>query len=299
LDDLAPAGKGLWVALKVYLDRGAKLDTSDPVVCVAATVFNPSDYVRFTEPWNEMLAGWGAPAFHATDFYCGAPPFARNTAERKSRFDDDCRRIPTLIGHHLLCGIAASFRPDEYVREAPPGWIELFDLYGLGLHALAVQCAMIGVGNWAQEVGYPDGFAYYMEAGDDDEAQVSAMVARLRRNETVGPHIRADSFTTIKKNQARGIDVSDWLAWHSNKFFSDKYLKGLTDVHHLRKDFRAFLENARGTVIDLFLTGEPLRGMFELGTRHLISEFATWPGAREFGRLSGVFGEIARDGDQQ
>src|SRR5882762_8934586 len=108
--------------LRVYLDRGAKSDADDGVVAVAATVFKPLGYKRFVRPWNRMLRGWEASAFHATDFYNGAEEFKRNTPRRRERFDRDSKVIPTLVGENIEYILVVAARPHEFVNEAPQRW---------------------------------------------------------------------------------------------------------------------------------------------------------------------------------
>jgi hypothetical protein len=84
--------------LKVYLDRGAKSDSSDSVVSVASAIFKPVAYKQFVRPWNRMLRGWRASAFHATDFYNGAGEFKRDTPAKLERHITDSKLLPRIIG---------------------------------------------------------------------------------------------------------------------------------------------------------------------------------------------------------
>src|SRR5260370_33029782 len=86
------------VMLKVFLDRGAKRDSTDEIIAVAATVFKPLRYKQFVRPWNRMLRGWGASAFHATDFYNGAGEFKRDSQRKRESLEKDSKIIPKLVG---------------------------------------------------------------------------------------------------------------------------------------------------------------------------------------------------------
>ncbi len=132
LNDVLPEGRGTLGMIKVYLDRGAKTVHDDGVMCVAAVIFRPIPYKRFVRPWSRMLKGWGAPAFHATDFYNGAEDFKRDTPERKALFDADSRRIPGMIGPHITRALAIAFRP----LEAEPLLSDLREKFGRSLHPI-------------------------------------------------------------------------------------------------------------------------------------------------------------------
>jgi len=108
LDDVIPS-RGLIVTMKVYMDRGAREDSPDGVMCVAATVFKPTPYKQFVRHWNRMLRGWHASAFHATDFYPGAGAFKRRTDQAKERYERDSKAIPSLIGEYTEQIIGVSF----------------------------------------------------------------------------------------------------------------------------------------------------------------------------------------------
>ena len=82
LGEVLPNGRRALVMMKVYMDRAAREDSDQGVMCVAATVFRPVRYKQFVRQWNRMLRGWGASAFHATDFYPGGGEFARPTVIR-------------------------------------------------------------------------------------------------------------------------------------------------------------------------------------------------------------------------
>lgn len=256
LDDLA----GVLIMLKVYMDLGARRDISEPIMTVSATAFRPVDYKRFVRPWNRMLAGWGASAFHATDFYPGAAEFVRETADRRARFQRDCKAIPRMVADNVVRISTVAFLPNEVKRKAPAGWSEHF---GDSLHSLAVQFAMISLGWWAKENKYFGGFAYFMESGDDDCAHVTETVREIRRDPQMSRHAQIRSFATIDKGTARGLEAADFVAWHWNKYFADKVLKGTPG--NMRKDFAAFADIAEDKAQVAFLTGAKLDWFFELG----------------------------------
>ena len=169
--------------LKVYLDRGLKQDATDGVLSVAAVVFKPTPYKQFLRPWNRMLKAWGASAFHATDFYPGAQEFSRDTPELQRLFDEDCRRIPVMIGDRVKRILIVSFRPEEFNQVAPPGWKEQF---GTSIHSQAVQLCLIANGYWRRENCRSESFAYFMESGDEDQGEIVKTVERMRHDKERG-----------------------------------------------------------------------------------------------------------------
>lgn len=260
-EDILPESGGLITMLKVYLDLGAKKESSDGVVTVASVVYRPTSYKQFVRPWKRMLRAWGAPAFHATDFYNGAAEFKRDTAEKQRLFEADSKRIPEMVAKHAQYMLAVSFRPDEFHQVAPKQWKEHF---GTSVHSLAVQLALIANGWWRYEKCRNERFAYFMESGDTDEGEVLKTVERMRHDVEGGTSevIRVSAFTPVDKGMAKGIEASDFIAWHWNKYYMDKIRHG--KEMEPRKDFRAFSEVARKKFEFIFATGETLRYFFSL-----------------------------------
>lgn len=244
--------------LKVYLDRGQKRDDDDEVLTVASVMFKRTPYGKFRKYWNQMLKPWGARAFHATDFYPGAQEFKRDTPERKALFDSDSKRIPLIIGRHAHRILFVSFRPEEFNREAPRNWKEKF---GTSILSQAVQLALISNGWWRYDRCRYESFVYFMESGDEDEAEIVGTVARMRQEKEFGTGevIAVNSFTPVNKGTARGVEAADFVAWHWNKYYMDKVRKG--DEDNPRKDFEAFV-SASGKVDYIFATGDKLKYFF-------------------------------------
>jgi hypothetical protein len=248
--------------LKAYLDLGQKQGSNDEVMCVASVIFKPTKYKQFLRPWNRMLGRWGASAFHATDFYPGAQEFKRDTPLRQSFFDEDSRAIPELVGRLITSILLVSFRPEEFLREAPPKWKERF---GTSIHSHAVQLSLISNGWWRYDNYRNEKFAYFMEAGDKDEAEVLRAVTQMRQNDSDGNAkiLGISSFTTIEKGKARGLEAADFSAWHWNKYYMDRLRLG--DPHNARKDFMALVSTAeKHRIKTIFATGPMLKYFFSL-----------------------------------
>lgn len=260
---MLPDGKGLLVMLKVYLDRGAKSDADDGVVAVAATVFKPLGYKRFVRPWNRMLRGWRASAFHATDFYPGAQEFERNTPSKQGQFDRDCKEIPKLIRENTERILVVATRPDEFLTEAPEWWKKTF---GTNVHSIGIQMLLIALGWWAEDHHFNERFAYVRESGDEDDAQVASSVESMRTGHPdTARLIRVASFMHVEKCMARGTEAADCVAWHWNKWYMDKVRKGTPN--RPRKDFAALVGPVEGKFGNIFLTGDRLKFFFTLKPR--------------------------------
>ncbi len=149
LCDVLPNGKGMLVMLKVYLDRGAKSDSGDSIVSVAAAIFKPLGYKRFVRSWNRILRGWKASAFHATDFYNGAGEFKRDTAAKQDRHTSNSKLLPRIVGENIERILVVATRPEEFIREAPQKWK---DLFGTNVHSIGVQMILIALGWWARRI---------------------------------------------------------------------------------------------------------------------------------------------------
>lgn len=261
LEDVLPKG-GRIVMLKAYLDLGKKKDATDGIVCVASVVFKPTRYKQFVRPWNRMVRAWGATAFHATDFYNGGGEFKRDTPYRKTMFEKDSQTIPVVIGSKLQDMLLVSFRPDEYTKNAPPGWKEQF---GTSIHSIAVQLCLIANGWWRYYKYRNDKFAYFMETGDTDQGEVTKTVERMRADTKTGTGhlIGVASFTPVDKGMARGLEAADFAAWHWNKYYMDKLRFGKKDEP--RKDFEALVNSAKpDSVHYIFASGEKLKYFFNL-----------------------------------
>ena len=260
LEDMLPNGGGLLVMMKVYLDRGAKSDSDDSIVSVASAIFKPLGYKRFVRPWNRMLRGWAASAFHATDFYNGAKEFERDTLAKKERFDSDSKQLPKFVGENVQRILVVATRPEEFLKEAPERWRNLF---GTNVHSIGVQMILIALGWWAEAHHFNERFAYFRESGDEDDAEVSSTVERMRRDDVdTARLIRVASFAHVEKGADRGTEAADFISWHWNKWYMDKFRKG--KPQEPRKDFRALVDITEGRFKYIFLTGAYLKFFFSL-----------------------------------
>jgi hypothetical protein len=249
--------------LNVYLDRGAKSDSEDSIVSVASAIFKPLGYKRFVRPWNRMLRGWKASAFHATDFYNGAGEFERDTAAKKERFDSDSKLIPRIVGQNIERILVVATRPEEFLREVPETWKNLF---GTNVHSIGVQMILIALGWWAEAHHFNERFAYVRESGDEDDAEVASTVERMRNSDAdTARLIRVTSFAHVQKGIARGTEAADFISWQWNKWYMDKFRKG--KHQESRKDFRALVDFTRGQFKYIFLTGANLKFFFSLKPR--------------------------------
>lgn len=206
-----------------------------------------------------MLRRWGASAFHATDFYPGGGEFKRNgNPEREEWFQEDCKAIPKIIGEHVSRVVAVAFRPEEFAAKASDEWKEAF---GTDTHAMAVQLCLVMNGWWLQDKSSTEYFAYTQESGDKNESQIEDVVRKLRNDPDYSKLIRVKSFTSADKGHARGMEASDFLAWHWDKHAIERLGKGMD----FRKDFAAFanLTEHRGKVQSAFVTGEKLDSYFQ------------------------------------
>jgi len=263
LIDVLPNGKGFLVMLKVYVDRGSKADATDGVVAVAATIFKPLGYKRFVRAWNRMLRGWGASSFHATDFYCGAQEFKRDTPAKQRRFDQDTKLVPRMIRDNVEHIKVVATRPNEFLQEAPDQWKKTF---GTNPHAIGIQVLLIAMGWWAEEHHRNKQFAYFRESGDEDDGQIASSVESMRTGHPgTARLIRIGSFAHVEKGIARGTEAADCVAWHWNKWYMDKVR--YDKAQDPRKDFAELVGTQVGRFQYIFLTGANLKYFFTLRPR--------------------------------
>jgi hypothetical protein len=83
----------------------------------------------------------------------------------------------------------------------------------------------------------------------------------MKRDAMTGPHIQVKSFTTIDKGSARGLEAADFLAWHWNKYYMDKFRLG--KEHEVRKDFAAMIQAAENKVYASLIVGDKLKRLLD------------------------------------
>jgi hypothetical protein len=265
LNDILPSGRGGVLMLKVYIDRGARKD-GQGVVSVAGALFWPFFYEQFLQGWQPFLDGWGAPAFHATDFYPGGGdyfwrerPRGTKDQERVDRFERDSRRLPGLIEPYVRKLFVVAFQKNEYETVAPLAWRQRFG----DVNSIAAQMICQSVGFWADREKHEGEIAYFYETGDgpDDEQFHNALQRVFRVPERRRFARMASTPIGLEKGKARGLEVADFLSWHWNKYHAEtRMAEGRP--RELRKDIRALMEmlEMRQETIDVRLfTGDGLR----------------------------------------
>lgn len=245
--------------LKVYLDRGAKSNHQHDIVSVGCVIFKEQPYKQFVRPWNRMLKQWQANVFHATDFYNGANEFKRDNAHQQRLFAEHSRIIPHMIGSSAYRIFFVSFRPSEFIKTVPADWIKKF---GSSIHSQAVQLIMIANGHWREKRCKHEYFAYFIETGDPDQAEVTDTMNHMKDDRTgTGEVVRIKSVNAVSKGVARGTEAADFVAWHWNKYYMDKVTKDKEDP---RKDFAALVNSHKNRIGYIFATGDKLKYLFSL-----------------------------------
>ena len=152
---------------------------------------------------------------------------SKGTLSRKALYEQTSRSIPRLVGKATYVLLVA-FNPDEFLRVAPPRWL---DTFGDSVHAHGVQLAMTLVGDWNKSK-VPSQSSRIMERGDEGKGKVARAVDVLMHND--GHQLfAASTFTTVPKGMSRGTEAADFCAWHWNKYYLDKFIKG--QKHNLRR----------------------------------------------------------------
>jgi hypothetical protein len=231
---------------------------------LAAALFWPFHYERFVHDWERFLEGWGAKAFHAKEFYPGAGPFwwkrqdGTVEVERRERHRHDSKRIPDMIAPHVRQLFVVSFREDEYEAVAPLAWRRR---YG-GVHRVAAQMMAQSVGFWARRVRHEGEISYICESGDGVDRQVHNGLRAVYRQPRARQHARmASSPVEVKKGDARGLEVADFVAWHWNKYVAETVF-ATSARRPVRKDIERLLEllHLKGEQIDIrFFTRDRLQ----------------------------------------
>ena len=206
---------------------------------MAACLFKPPKYKQFVRRWEQMLKGilpGGALFFHATEFFPGGGIF--KDVPRAKR-DAIAATLPDLLDEFLHQVIAASFKEDEFIREAPPLWKKRFG----SLTGVAVQMCAGGIGHWANERSNNGPIAYVFESGEADEAEAGTAFTNISRSPKIKAHSRYRSHTFTAKGLARGLEAADYFAWHWNKFDAETLSRSVGDPSRraTRKDFHSLV----------------------------------------------------------
>jgi hypothetical protein len=244
------------------MDKGAKPGAGG-IMCVAAALFEAFPYDLFLHEWQPILDEWGAPAFHATDFYPGGGKYfwrkrkgeQHPEPERAARYERHCREIPQIIARHVRQLFIITIRPSEYEAIAPATWRARFG----GPHRVVAQMMVAKCGWWADKTGYDGEIAYFYETGDDEGAQVEDALDKLWDDPVKRKHGRmAATPIGVPKGRARGLEVADFLAWHWNKWWVETLIE---KERPIRTDIQTLMElvDVRRERISVTpLIGEPL-----------------------------------------
>jgi hypothetical protein len=222
--------------LKAYVDRGARPDAGG-VMCAVATFFIPPKYKTFCRRWNRMLGtialpnGDRPPYFHAKDFYPGGGIFS---GTERSQLDKAARVIPSIIDAGVKQVLGISFREEEYDRRVPRDLKEST----ANIYTAALEILFAHVGQWADSIGYNGPIAYVFEAGDEGQAFIDDMLSELTngKRQNIARDIRYHSHMFVKKGEGRGVEASDCVAWHWNKYFAETVY---VQKREMRADFEA------------------------------------------------------------
>jgi hypothetical protein len=165
-----------------------------------------------------------------------------------------------MVGAHVHRVAIVAFRPGEFSERASRKWREQF---GVEVHSIAIQLCMASLGRWREKVCPSETFAYFHESGDAEEAKVEEAVRLMKQNKEYASLIQVNSFTMVDKGTARGLEASDFIAWHWNKNYIERMKLG--DVP--RKDFAEFIKLSEDKVTGVFVTGEKLTEFFKVCDR--------------------------------
>jgi hypothetical protein len=148
------------MALSAFFDESETEGHDDPP-SVAGYVFKPREYKRFDRQWQRLLRaapGGRLPFIHMKDLYHG-----QKTA--KDRTFDQRREIigqtSQLIADYMLCGAGVQIRQDEFEREAPTNWP---DVYG-SIYASACQLCLRSTVHWLRVNNVAGSVVYAFEKG--------------------------------------------------------------------------------------------------------------------------------------
>lgn len=112
------------------------------------------------------------------------------------------------------------------------------------------------IGHWANRVGYVGKVEYVIEDGDDG-VEMQAALKRLYASAEQRAHTRMAAHPRLApKGNVRGLEASDFVAWHWNKYYEESVK---TDARRPRKDLVAFLDHTpKNKVLVYLYTGRDL-----------------------------------------
>ena len=144
-------------------------------------------------------------------FLRGYQEFIRNTDARKQLFEEDSKRIPTMIGDHVDRDSSSTLRPKEVLAFAPTHRKTKF---GHNVYSHAVQLCLIANGWWRHERFRLAKFRSTIESGIPIAGEINSTVDAMKIEDETAKIVGIHSFNSADKGSERVLEAADFSAWH-------------------------------------------------------------------------------------
>lgn len=229
-----PDGGFLVSLLQAYFDESGTHDGS-PVMAFSGYIIRKPQAARFRKEWASALAKASEgkpkplPYFHMREAG-GNPPRGIFEGYTYDEVDALARELIRITRQRTLIGFSVVFKRADYddliaARHAMPC------AYAFGAYAV-----MLRIRKWAEKNGIEQKFAYFFEAGNEDEPEARDFIKWLTASEQIKQHLRYYSDTWIPKAGAPTLQSADMLAWHTVKHFAN-----MAAGKSMRKDLEALV----------------------------------------------------------
>ena len=178
-----------------------------------------------------VLRSIGVPYFHATDFYTRGGLYR---GVDPAKIDRAAPLLPELINDHVRQVVGVSFKTKEYAAVVPAEWRKRHG----GLYPVAVQLCLDALGHLEDQRRSNEPIHYFLESGDPEQSRVDDILNMRRLKNEARGHTRYKSHAFAAKGQLRGLEASDFFAWHWNKYYAETLA---TQLRPMRKDFQALI----------------------------------------------------------
>lgn len=219
VDAAVPDGGFLVSVLRAYFDESGTHDGS-PVMAFAGYIIGKPQASRFRKQWADILAkaSEGKPQpleyFHMREAG-GNPPTGIFKGFTYDEVDALARELIKITRQRTVIGISVVFNRADYDEL-------IAERHGMPCaYAFGAYAVMMRIRRWAEKNNIDRQFAYFFEAGNEDEAEARDFIKWITGSPSIKAHLRYYSDTWIPKAEAPTLQSADMLAWHTVKHFAN------------------------------------------------------------------------------
>ncbi len=213
--------KGMLAVIKAFIDESTVNRIQKRLTCVGGYLFGKSQAERFTKEWNERLEPlkvFGITYFHASECafpYSKSPFLNLSRPERESLFGD-CVRLTCETAHFGFAAEMEGQIREEWIADNP----SISKLIGSRYGICTLQCLMF-LDKWATDASYDGKIAYFFEAGNEAQKEISRIMDEVSSQELLRRAFRYRAHSFSPKGKDRPLEAADLWLWSYQNFHSD------------------------------------------------------------------------------